>query len=519
MISSVSYLRALLMSTAVLSSGVDAWTPPPEYALFASSDGHYFQTIDKAPFFWQADTAWFLFNRLTLDEVDDYLSDRASKGFNIVQAIGAHPDDPLEPDALGHTSWVNGDAFKPNEAHWEFVDSVLELAWETYGIRVAMHPAWGKYSHDSSGIPGFFDTDSARNFGEYIGKRYPYMPKLLFGDINPWWKNKSEVAADYAHGGVLSSKQAGDYDLMDFRPVYEALAEGFVEGERIALGERWDKPLENGLRYQPMISAHPTNQWFAGGPLALSSSFFGDRDWLTFDTAQSGHSDYPPNAPIPWWQARRGWEPAEIMYAVGETTEGKKRPALDNEPHYEWRYNDAKRVNPVWNASDVRVGNWQTAFTGMAGLTYGANSVWLMTSDRYMSGGGGPMIPWREGINLPGAAQVQYVKKAILDRGVDSYFNRIPAQDIIVGDADARIAATRDSEGSWLMVYSPNSTFTINTSSLKGCNVTASWFSPISGKYTSFDYKQCGCGEVRLFKLPVEEGHADWTLVLEAHED
>lgn len=74
------------------------------------------------------------------------------------------------------------------------------------------------------------------------------------------------------------------------------------------------------------------------------------------------------------------------------------------------------------------------AFTGMAGLTYGANPVWLMTSDRYPDSGGGPPLRWYEAINLPGAAQVQYVKKAILDRGKNSYFNRIPAQDIIAGN-------------------------------------------------------------------------------------
>ncbi|KAI9172714.1 hypothetical protein HJFPF1_02226 [Paramyrothecium foliicola] len=508
--------RAAAIGVAALSAGVAAWTPPPEFALFASSNGHYFQTIDKEPFFWQADTAWFLVNRLTFDEADRYLADRAKKGFNVVQAIGAHPDSIKEPDALGNPSWINGDPFKPNDAHWDFVDTVMEHAWKTYGIRVVLHPAWGKYVHNDAGDPGFFNDEAARNFGEYIGKRYPYVPKVLFGDTNPVWKNKTAVRNDYAYGGLLSAKR--DHEILDFSSVYDAFAEGIIEGEREALGDLWGKPLKNGLRYEPMITMHPQNQWMEGGPLALSSSFFGDRAWLTFDTSQSGHSDYPPNPPIPWWSCRRGWEPAELMYAVGETTAGKKRPALENEPHYEWRYNNARSNLPVWNASDVRIGNWQTAFTGMAGLTYGANAVWLMTSDRYPNGGGGPPIPWYEAINLPGAAQVQYVKKAILDRGERSFFDRIPAQDIIVGNpgiSDARIAAMRDREGSWLMVYSPNSTISIDTSSLKGCNVTASWFNPINGNYTPFDYKQCGCGKVRQFQLPPAEDHKDWTLVLE----
>jgi hypothetical protein len=51
------------------------------------------------------------------------------------------------------------------------------------------------------------------------------------------------------------------------------------------------------------------------------------------------------------------------MYAVGETTEGKKRPALDNEAHYENRYDKGNSNYPYWNASDVRVGSWQAVRT------------------------------------------------------------------------------------------------------------------------------------------------------------
>lgn len=85
------------------------------------------------------------------------------------------------------------------------------------------------------------------------------------------------------------------------------------------------------------------------------------------------------------------------------------------------------------------------------------------------------------------------------------------------GISDARIAATRDSKGSWLMVYSPNSTITIDTGSLTGCNVTASWFSPVSGEYTKFDYEQCTGTGVRRFELPVGDDHQDWALVFDAH--
>ncbi|KAL1597859.1 hypothetical protein SLS60_008346 [Paraconiothyrium brasiliense] len=146
----------------------------------------------------------------------------------------------------------------------------------------------------------------------------------------------------------------------------------------------------------------------------------------------------------------------------------------------------------------------------MAGLTYGANTIWQMAlPNLYPADESGPQIPWDEAIHLPGSSQMQWVKKAILDRGNGTYFNRIPAQDIIVGNAgisDARIAATRDADGSWLMVYSPNATFTVETKSLNGCDIKASWFSPLTGEYTRVkNYTQCGGSTVHRFELPLAE--------------
>ncbi|KAL5464838.1 hypothetical protein PMIN06_000998 [Paraphaeosphaeria minitans] len=513
-------LTTLLLTLPLL--GQAKWTIPPLYALYASPNGHYFQTLDDKPFFWQSDTAWLLINRLNYTEATSYLSDRAAKGFNIIQACGAHCNGPDQPDRAGNLAFVDSDVGRPNEAYWSYVDSILELAWEEYGIRIVMHPAWGGYVHNDRGVPGFFNESTARVFGEFVGRRYPYVPKILFGDTNPWWKNKSAVSTDYAYGGAVSARLPGDYTVIDFSGVYAALAEGIVKGEVEVVGNRSNGQGAGERKYVPMISMHPTNQWFAGGPLALASSFFGESEWLTFDLSQSGHSDHPPNPPLPWWSCRRGWEPAQLMWSVGETTSGKKRPAIENEPHYEWRYNNGKSGKAsgmYWNASDVRIGTWQTVFAGMAGLTYGANTIWQMAiPNLFPADERGPKIPWYEAIKLPGSSQMQWIKKAILDRGEESYSNRIPAQDIIMGGpgiSDARIAATRDAEGSWLMVYSPNATFTIETKSLKGCDIRASWFSPLTGEYTSMNYRQCGTSTAHRFELPIEAGHADWVLVLE----
>lgn len=182
-------------------------------------------------------------------------------------------------------------------------------------------------------VPGMINTTNARAFGTWIGQRYPGLPKMLVADTNAFWTNKSGVKADYAAGGVPEP-----YTYTDWSPVYDALAAGLTAGEGKTA----------------MITTHCTNQWFNGGPIALASAFFGNRKWLTFDSSQSGHASYPPNPPIPWWNAKRGWEPVELMYKTVPN-----RPVLDNEAHYEGRYDNGKPANPFWNASDVRTGTYQ----------------------------------------------------------------------------------------------------------------------------------------------------------------
>lgn len=86
------------------------------------------------------------------------------------------------------------------------------------------------------------------------------------------------MKADYASGGVTPK-----YSHIDWSPIYDALAEGIVEGELVVVSQSTRK---SSSVWKPLITIHPTNQWFNGGPLALASAMLGDRDWLTFDSSQ-----------------------------------------------------------------------------------------------------------------------------------------------------------------------------------------------------------------------------------------
>ncbi|RAH67455.1 glycoside hydrolase family 140 protein [Aspergillus aculeatinus CBS 121060] len=511
-------LRIALLYFAVhIIHAVVAWQVPSDYAITPSPDGRFLQQSNGKPFFWQADTAWLLFHRLNYSEAETYLSDRARKGFTVVLAVGFTQEGITSPNRNGDLTFIDEDVTRPNEAYWAYIDSIVALAWSK-GIRICLVPAWGKFVHGSDNSASVLNLTTATPFGHFIGQRYPYLPKTLVADTNPYWQNKTAVKADYLRGGVPPT-----YEVVDWSPVYDALAEGIVAGERQAISTSSSSSAAD--KWQPLMTIHSTNQWFTGGPIALAHAFFGNRSWLTLDTSQSGHTDYAPNPPIPWWNCRRGWEPVERMYAAGNSSTqpsggSKPRPVLDNEAHYEHRYNDGNPDSFYWNASDVRIGSWQAVFSGAAGLTYGANAVQqIAIPGLYASDGSGPGDDWEQDLVLPGSSQMQWIQKVVMDRGQDSYFRRVPAQDLLVGDVggdDARVTATRDRGGDWILVYTPTGQeFRVDTGELSSCPVRASWFDPLDGTYISLEYAQCGQGSVRTFTPPVGQGHVDWVLVLE----
>jgi hypothetical protein len=51
-----------------------------EGQLQVSQNRRFLQTADGKPFFWLGDTAWELFHRLTREEAEMYLKNRAEKG-------------------------------------------------------------------------------------------------------------------------------------------------------------------------------------------------------------------------------------------------------------------------------------------------------------------------------------------------------------------------------------------------------------------------------------------------------
>lgn len=406
-----------------------------------------------SPFFYLGDTAWALLQRLTREETDLYLEDRAAKGFTAIQSVAVSEFDGLNsPNRYGKTPFSNRDPEQPNEAYFVHVDYVVEKAG-ALGMYVALLPTWGdKVGPLQWGTgPEVLTPQNALSYGRFLGERYRDSPIIwvIGGDRNPTTPEHSAT--------------------------WRALAEGLEQG--------------NGGRH--LMTFHPQ-----GGH--SSAEFFHDDSWLDFNMIQSGHS------------ARNIENYAMVTRDYNRLP---TKPCMDGEPCYEDHPVNWDREGGYFEAYDVRKAAYWSLFAGAHGHTYGANGIFqfwtLGQEDRF-----GVRRPWQEALSLPGSAQMQHARKLLESR---PFLRRLPDQSLLVSDQGSgtdHVRATRADDGSYAFVYSGSGgPLRVDLGKLSGTSVCAYWYDPRTG--TAQSAGQFPTGEEKEFTPPSSgEGH-DWVLVLD----
>ncbi len=448
-----------ILAVAVLHSVACAHKLP---RLKVSTNGHYLQTVDGKPFFYQGDTGWELFHRLDRAEAEKYLTNRAAKGYNVIQAVALSEVDGVDvPNAYGHKPLTDRNPATPStiagEAndYWDHVDFIVKTANDK-GLYIGMLPTWGRWWNDNKHI---FNEQNAEAYGRWIAKRY-YNCDIIWilgGDRNPDNEGRQKIIRAMARGIRSVDKES-------------------------------------------LITFHPTG-WTS------SSKWFHGDDWLDFNGRQSGHNQrYNSNQQI-----------------LDDFHRTPVKPIMELEPLYEdhpLEFNpDNEGHSCAW---DVRRTLFWSVFYGSAGVTYGHHSVWQMYDKEKNRGPiNRPLMPWYQAIDQPAAGQTVHLRRLMESR---PYFSRIPKPDFIVQDevwssvpgaGRYRFVATMDSEGSYAMVYAPiGRTFSVNMDMLKAENIVAWWYCPRTGKAQ----KACKFANNRkpcAFTPPTPGEAIDWVLVLD----
>ncbi len=427
--------------------------------LNVSHNGRYLVTKDGNPFFWLADTAWELLHRCNREEIDIYLEKRASQGFNVVQTVALAELDGLNtPNPYGNTPLNSNDPRYPNDDYFEHVDYAIDKA-AALGIYIALLPTWGdKLDTKSWGIgPEVFNIHNARKFGEYIGDRYADRDNVIWiigGDRNPR-KNSQDVE------------------------IWNAMAEGIVS--------------KAGGYGNTLMSFHPQPKEDGG-----SSTWFHNEPWLDFNMHQTGHC------------ANQGtYKHIKHDYDLSPI-----KPVLDGEPLYEDHPNcfNAKELGHSVPEDIRRIMYWNV-FAGAFGQTYGCHDVWQMYKlDKEAINQ--PLRPWPEALDLPMANQVKHLKNLMLSRPV---LTRVPDQSLVIDtqqEDNNYVIATRDSQGTYAMVYFPTGKATLlDFSKLKGPKFNTWWFDPRTGNA----YKGPSFNKSNKTKIepPTFGKGQDWVLVID----
>lgn len=431
---------------------------PCVYAQLRVSDNKRFLVkADGSPFFWLGDTGWELFHRLNREEADRYLKNRADKGFTVIQAVVLAELDGLHaPNPYGQTPLENDDPAKPREAYFQHVDYIIRKA-AAYGLYIGLLPTWGdKVFKDRWGAgPEIFNPDNAFVYGRWLGNRYKNTPNIIWimgGDRNP--RNDADVA------------------------IWRAMARGVESG--------------TGGAGKALITFHPQpNDLQDGG----SSKWFQNDAWLDFNMFQTGHC-----------RENNVWDRVQVVY-----NRSPVKPVVDGETLYEDHpvcFN--ARDLGTSSAYDVRKHAYLDVFAGAFGHTYGCHDIWQMYAPNRQPVNG-PHYAWYEALDLPGAGQMQYLRKLMESRPM---LERVPDQTMVVKPmgANDRIQATRGTD--YLFVYTAQGRqVQLRLGKLSGKTLSVYWYDPRTGEGKP-NGRVANKG-VQTFTPPTSGYGQDWVLVLD----
>jgi len=385
-----------------------------------SNDSSYIVTEGDSPFFWLGGTAWELIHRLDKEEIDKYLTDRADKGFTVIQTVILAELDGLNtPNAYGEKPLLNNDPTKLNERYFTIVDYVLEKANEL-GVYIALLPSWGdKFNKKWGAGPEIFNTENAKIYGGLLAKRYLKYNNLV-----------------WILGGDRPLENENHFEII------RAMAMGIREVDK-----------------NHLISFHPVGA-------KMATDFISDR-WLDFDMYQSGHSRTAK----------------EYSYVLNSKKSSTKRPIINGEARYEnipdrfWE----EKPHGWLDDADVRVSAYWSIIAGAAGYTYGCNDIWQMYEIRkepIISA----RTDWKAALQLPGSTQMGYMRqifeklpwqKMMLNQSLILNTN---------SEDESYILSAISSDKKVVIAYTPKGDpIKIDLSKIDSNRINAYWFNPRSG--------------------------------------
>lgn len=393
-----------------------------EYGALQVSENKRYLTNGDRPFFWLGDTAWLLFQKLSLSDARRYLENRRAKKFRVIQATLVH--------MVMENQVVRADF--DTEDYWEHCDAIISMA-EEMGLYMALLPAWGSLVKEK-----YITEENVERYAAFLAERYGNRPNviwLLGGDI----RGTDGFAVYQTLGNYL--KAHTKQQLVGFHPF------GRTSSSLWFHQEKW-------LDFNMFQSGH-----------------------RRYDQVSLGEWD--DNNGKEGWFGEDNWKYVNRDHAYSE-----KKPTVDGEPSYEWipqGLHDPKE--PFWQASDVRRYAYWSVFQGAMGHTYGDNAVMQFYNTPEKPGSYGVKEVWMDAIHHEGSCQMSHLVN--LMESVD-FQNGMPAEDLLAFEQREKYGRVSIFAGeNYILCYTYlGEEFSLKLDRYQGKTLAASWFDPASGVYS-----------------------------------
>ncbi|MDE6241024.1 MAG: glycoside hydrolase family 140 protein [Anaeroplasmataceae bacterium] len=308
--------------------------------------------MNNAPFFWLGDTAWLLFEKLSVEEAKLHLDNRKSLGFNVIQCVLLH-------------TYKDGYTCAGKSPHlleyWEEVKKIVEYA-QNIGLILGILPMWGAMVKNH-----ILNEQNIDGYADFINRLFQPFDNIIWilgGDIRG-----EEAFSLYNHFGQRL-KEKDSTRLITFHP----------------------------------FGRTGSYQWFK------------DCDWIDFHMFQSGHRRYDQVDMHAWDDKKTKEDVfGEDNYKyVRKNKSLTSKPCLDGEPSYEGILQGLHDcAQPYWQDYDVRRYAYWSVLEGACGFTYGNNAI-MQFYRKGENGSYGVREEWKEALHMPGGKQMQHLKNLML---------------------------------------------------------------------------------------------------------
>jgi len=321
------------------------------------------------PFFLLGDTAWTLFQRLTLEQTYTYLKNRKEKGYTAIAAVltknpGSDANMHDDPSVYNEENFFIPD----NQKYWGQITATVKMA-EEMGMYMMLLPVWGNVMKD-----GTLNAGNAEAYTNFLIEKFAPYPNVI-------WSLGGDVRGDVG---------------------YEAWC---------IMGRLFKQKDPDRL-----VGYHPFGR-------TSSSYWFQDQEWLDFHMFQSGHRRFDQRD-LKAWDDAAGKEPwfgeESFRYVDQDLNKEPKRPILDGEPSYELipqGLHDS--TQPYWQAQHARRYAYWSVLSGAAGHVYGHNAI-MQFYDIGQKPAYGALEPWYFSQHDVGGSHMQIMKDLMVEMGFEN---------------------------------------------------------------------------------------------------